>query len=213
MAEEKKQGSSGLTTTIPVTVVLAILAGLVFRHSLPYQDERPSTRPLQVRYAAAQDVDARLWQDPFAAVDGVSEETPTEKVFIVASPNGKTLQMEASRQAANPLSHTPDQIYKGKELTSDDKIIILAVTLSGGPYQEDGEQRMRRRYAVLSALANQAAVPQDEQHLGYFQPDPDPKMVLQKRVSSSGGRCWLTTGKCYCYGWMNQACSDNRLQN
>jgi hypothetical protein len=130
MAEEKKQGSSGLTTTLPVTVVLAILAGLVFRHSLPYQDERPSTRPFQVRYAAAQDVDARLWQDPFVAVYGVSEETPTEKVFIVASPNGKTLQMDATRQAANPLSHTPDQIYKGKELRESEITKIPFIMLS-----------------------------------------------------------------------------------
>jgi hypothetical protein len=37
MAEEKKQENNGLTTTIPVTVVLVILAGLVFTHSLPYR--------------------------------------------------------------------------------------------------------------------------------------------------------------------------------
>ncbi|MGZ8944847.1 MAG: hypothetical protein ACXW1W_05395 [Methylococcaceae bacterium] len=34
MAEEKKQENNGLTTTIPVTVMLA---GLVFTHSLPYR--------------------------------------------------------------------------------------------------------------------------------------------------------------------------------
>jgi hypothetical protein len=182
MPEEKKPESKGLTSALPVTVVLAILAGLIYTHSLPYQDERPSARPLLVRYPAAQDVDARLWQDPFAAVDGVSEVTPAEKVSIIAKQNGKSQQIDATRQVGNPSSHSPGQIYKDKKLASEDKILILAVTLSGGPYQEDGEQRMRRRYAVLSALANQDAVPQDEQHIGYFQPDPVPAMILQHRV-------------------------------
>lgn len=182
MTEEKKQENSSLTRALPMTVVLAMLAGLIITHSLPYQDERPSARSLQIRYPAAQDVDARLWQDPFAAVDKISEETPAEKVSIVANQNGKTQRIDATRQIANPSSHTPSQIYLNKKITSEDKILILAVTLSGGPYQEDGEQRMRRRYAVLSALANQNAVPQDEQHIGYFHPDPEPTMVLQHRV-------------------------------
>lgn len=181
MAEEKKQENNGLTTTIPVTVVLAILAGLVFTHSLPYQDERPSTRPLQIRYAAAQDVDARLWQDPFAAIDAASEETPAEKVVIVASQNGKTLRLDAIKQVANSSSHFLDQIYKGKKFPPGEEVTILAVTLPGDSYQEAAEQRMRRRYAVLSALANQRSAPQDEQHIGYFHPNPE--NGLQKRVA------------------------------
>ena len=183
MAEEKKPENGGLTTTIPITVVLALLAGLVFTHSLPYQDERPSSRPLQTRYAAAQDVDTRLWQDPFAAVEGVSEEMPAEKVVIMATQNGKTLQVDATKPVDNSLSHLRDQIYKGENIAPQDKITVLAVTLPGGPYQEAAEIRMRRRYAVLSALANQDATPQDEEHIGYFHPDPKPKMALQKRVA------------------------------
>ncbi|MDD2659136.1 MAG: hypothetical protein PHY54_05555 [Methylococcales bacterium] len=182
MAEEKNKENNGLTSALPATVALAILAGLIFTHSLPYQDERPSTRPLLIRYPAAQDVDARLWQDPFAAVDDINEETPAENIFIVANQNEKTQRIDATRQVANPSSHTLSQIYKDKKITSEDKILILAVTLSGGPYQEDGEQRMRRRYAVLSALANQDAVPEDEQHIGYFHPDPEPTMVLQHKI-------------------------------
>ncbi len=183
MAEEKKPENGGLTTTIPITVVLALLAGLVFTHSLPYQDERPSNRPLQTRYAAAQDVDTRLWQDPFAAVEAASEEMPSEKVVIMATQNGKTLQVDATKQVANSSSHRRDQIYKSDNITPQDKVTVLAVTLPGGPYQEAAEIRMRRRYAVLSALANKQAAPQDEEHIGYFHPDPKPKMALQKRVA------------------------------
>jgi hypothetical protein len=180
MAEEKTQQNSSPMTVLPLMALLAILASWFFTYPTPYQDERPSSRPLQARYAAAQDVDARLWQDPFAAVDGASEETPTEKVFIVVNQKGETQRMDATMRAADSSSHTLGQIYNDETLTAGDKITILAVTLQGGPYQEAAEDRMRRRYAVLSALANQGFVPQDAQHIGYFRPEL--KMDLQKRV-------------------------------
>ena len=129
-------------------------------------DHRPI--PCKPATSAAQDVDARLWQDPFAAVDAASEETPGS---------------EGAKQTAGSSTHTPDQIYKGDPVAIGDDITILAVTLPGGPYQEAAENRMRRRYAVLSALANQGAVPQDEQHIGYFHPDRKSDMGLQKKVS------------------------------
>jgi hypothetical protein len=178
MAEENKPENSGLTTTIPVTVILAILAGLFFTGSLPYQDERPSSHSLETSYAAAQDVDARLWQDPFAAVDSASEETLTEKVVIKASPDDITLRLDTSSP-----SHPSAKIYNGKKTDYWEEVTILAVTLPGDSYQEAAELGMRRRYAVLSALANQNLAPQDEQHIGYFHPDPDQENGLQKRVA------------------------------
>lgn len=180
MAEEKKQPNSGLTTILPLMALLAILASWFFTNPSPYQEERPSGHPLQARFQAAQDVEARLWQDPFAAVNEASEETPPEKIFIVANRNGETLRLEGVKQTANSSSHTPKQIYKGDKVAAGDEITILAVTLPGGPYQEAAEQRMRRRYAVPSVLANQGAVPQDEQHIGYFEPKSE--IYLQKRV-------------------------------
>jgi len=180
MAEEKIQSNSGLTTTLPLIALLAILASWLFPNPSPYQEERPSSLPLLARSAGAQDVDARLWQDPFTAVEGAIEETPPEKIFIVAKRNGETLRLEGAIQTANSSSHTPSQIYKGDKVADGEKITILAVTLPGGPYQEAAEQRMRWRYAVLSALANQDAFPQDEQHIGYFEPKSE--IYLQKRV-------------------------------
>ncbi|MEY3288841.1 MAG: hypothetical protein RLZZ419_1083 [Pseudomonadota bacterium] len=116
MAEEKKPESGGLSTTIPVTLVLAILAGLVFTHTLPYQDERSSIRPLQTHYAATQDLDARLWQDPFAAVDGASVEAPIDIVLVVANQNGKIIHLDATKSVGNSASHLRGQIYKSKTL-------------------------------------------------------------------------------------------------
>ena len=111
MADDKKPDSNNLVTALPVTVVLAMLTGLFFSHSLPYQDERPSNHSVQARYAAAQDVDARLWQDPFAAVEGASEEA--QKVSIEVRQNGETLQLDATKPVAKSSPHTVDQIYAG----------------------------------------------------------------------------------------------------
>ena len=44
------------------------------------------------------------------------------------------------------------------------------MTLPGAPYMEDGEVRRRTRYAVSSGLERAGFVPEDEHHLGYFQP-------------------------------------------
>ena len=159
MTEEKKQEHSAFTGALPLTLVLALLAGLIFKPELPYQDERPSNKPVKYSYTASQDVDARLWQDPFAAIDGIIEEPQKEKV----SP------------------HSPKIIYEDYQPVTNDKITIIAITLPGGPYQEAAEIRMRRRYAILSALANQNGIPQDEQHIGYFHPKTN--LGLQKKVS------------------------------
>ena len=177
MADEKKPENSGLTGAVPVTVVLALLANLLYSHLSPYQDERPSNHPLkdQDHYEAAQDVNARLWQDPFAAVKNANEETPKKNLSIKVS-DGRTLAWEASL-ADESQSHDNNQIYKDNFPAPKDVITVIAVTLPGGPYQEAAEDRMRRRYAVLSALANQAATPRDEQHIGYFH------MGLKERVA------------------------------
>lgn len=167
MVEEKSKAISSLTTALPVTALLAGLAALIFSNSLPYQNERPSIPPLKDSFSAySQDVDARLWQDPFAAVDGVGKESLKEEVSFVSSHGREQIYIDPSFTEA--INSSPES-----------KITILAVTLSGRPYQEDAEERMRRRYAVLSALAHQGYTPLDDQHLGYFQPK---QKALQKKV-------------------------------
>jgi len=111
MTEEKKQEHDAFTGALPLTLVLALLAGLIFKPELPYQDERPSNKPVKYSYTAAQDVDARLWQDPFAATDGMIEEPQKEKV----SP------------------HSPKIIYEDYQPVANDNITIIAITLPGGP--------------------------------------------------------------------------------
>jgi hypothetical protein len=166
MAEDNKQPSGGLPAALPLMAVLAILAGWFFSYPAPYQEERPSSHPLQILYPSAQDVEARLWQDPFAAVDD-ARVNPGKITF--------TLDTKYPVSLSDANSHGWGQIYFEQ---NHENITILAIILPGGSYQEAVEQRMRWRYAVLSALANQDITPKDEQHIGYVQPEPE--MDLQK---------------------------------
>lgn len=47
------------------------------------------------------------------------------------------------------------------------KLLILSVMLQGGPYAEAAENRMRTRYAVLSALGQAGYKPEHAEHLRY----------------------------------------------
>ena len=150
MADEKKTESSGLTGAVPITAVLTLLASLIIPNLSPFNDDRPSGVPLKSQqYKGAQDINARLWEDPLVAVD--------------ASDNTN------NKDPAENDSHKPEQIYKDNPTSKGDQVTVVAVTLPGSPYQDAAENRMRRRYAVLSALANQSYNPMDEQHIGYFQ--------------------------------------------
>jgi|GEM_PF-992702 len=182
MAENKKS-DSGLSSTTTVTLVLAMIAALAMTGNLPYKDERPSNQPFKTHYDAAQDIDARLWQDPFAAIDGVDEDTEKKNWTVVMKQGAASLNLELEPDK-NTSPHGLDQLTQGKEEEFKpgkiDKITVLAVTLPGGPFQEDAEMRMRHRYAVLSALANQRWTPDDERHIGYFKPESEADQTPEK---------------------------------
>ena len=184
MKEDDKLEDKNLSGTLPLALILTVLVGFVYTRSEPYLTERPSSSStMQFSYESAQDIDARLWQDPFAAVHAAKEPTPKETTFTVTDNNTTSQQLNIADTTRKSTDHDRKQIYKGvfdtseldksvfdknKPVASESKITVLAVTLPGGPYHEDAEQRMRRRYAVLSALSNQNAIPHDEQHIGYF---------------------------------------------
>jgi hypothetical protein len=168
MAEDKKQLIGGPSTVLPLIAVLAILTGWFVSYQSSYEEERPPSYPLKtLYYPAAQDVEARLWQDPFAAVEGLNEA------------NEKAISgVLANKTPCDFNSHKPCRIYLNHQNNQD--ITILVVTMPGGSFQETSEQRMRWRYSVLSALANQDIFPQDPQHIGYVQLNPNSS--LQKKL-------------------------------
>jgi hypothetical protein len=137
MANDDKQPGTNLASN---SVVLAALvaAGTTYfvNHEAPLQGSRPAMVEPQIHeMAGTQDIDARLWQDPFAAV---------------AKSLAKLNRSEAEQQCREiPLL---DRHCKSPLTGLNEKTLVIGVGVSGAPYPEDAESRRRTRYAVLAGL-------------------------------------------------------------
>jgi hypothetical protein len=151
-------------------VVLALLAGGLFVKYPSLESARPidadRTKPA---VAGHQDVEARLWQDPLAAIEReVSSRSATKKQLLVEiSDSGNAIRTSLSEKRADDTSHTIDTIRDDIKKRKK-SITILAVTVPGGSFDAGAEWRRRARFAVVSALYAQAYVPEQSDALGYF---------------------------------------------
>ena len=93
----------------------------------------------------SQTVQARLWQDPFAAV-------------------ARHRENDGEQPPRLPL---PPASYPNAP--ADSSTVFLGVMTFAGPYDEQAERRLRSRHAVLSALGEEGYVPEDSEHLGFFE--------------------------------------------
>lgn len=93
---------------------------------------------------------ARLWQDPFQAVESYRKDAKvSHQDFTIRNIN-------------DPCSKIfiPQKDIK--------KVLIMPVMITDGHYTEDAEERQRTRYAVLSALHVAGYQPRNETHIGAF---------------------------------------------
>ncbi|HQR20477.1 MAG TPA: hypothetical protein PLE54_11750 [Burkholderiaceae bacterium] len=170
-------------------IMIALLAVGAFVITKPMlESSRPAiSEPRLERREAAQDVDARLWQDPFGAV-AKARERPQK------SPDGKKDEEIHSEQ------RFADELQRQARLSGDSGVFVVAVMLFGGPYTEQVESRRRMRYAVLAGLQARGYVPGDNEHLGYFYPygglgpkyglpETVPFESFEREPSSSSERC------------------------
>ena len=140
---------------IPISGALAIVAlivGFLVIPQEPFKASRPNI-PVKLRSVphGGEDVQARLWQDPFSAVKIHTDDIPS-----------------------NPPSHGHKVADLAEQITrkagkKNEEIVVLGVMVSGGPYAEDVEARTRYRYAALSALGELDYVPDDSEHIGYLE--------------------------------------------
>ena len=172
-----------LANPLPIVMVVLLAAGVLIKQ-VPLQSARPSD-PERVKFvpAAQQDVEARLWQDPFAAV-------------------------EKQEGRSEPKKHTPKQLREliQKKSNAGGQVRIIGASVFGGSYSEAAESRRRTRFAVLSALGFHGYSPANSDAIGYFRiklpggsKDFTSPSSQQRWLSTStwsgrrGQRCWQSS--------------------
>jgi hypothetical protein len=155
----KPRGDSKLAVAGALTLVLAIAGMLLVKE--PLRSSRPVGSGLEMKQTTGEQlVRARLWEDPLAAV----ERAIREKGSAGASEASGGLSLA---QRLSPLRHAVvERVRRGQRLT------VLLVTTTGGPYVESTESRLRDRYAVGTALGAACYVPEDESHLSFVRWEP-----------------------------------------
>jgi hypothetical protein len=155
---KKGSGDSKLAVAGALALVLAIAGVLLIKE--PLRSSRPVGTGLEMKQTTGEQlVRARLWEDPVAAVQrGIREARST----------GKTAGPEPTlTQRLGPLRQAlADRTKNGQRVT------VLLVTTSGGPYVENTESRIRDRYAIGTALGVACYVPEDEGHLSFVEWEP-----------------------------------------
>ena len=154
---DKRKFDLPWATLLPLT---AVLAGVIAQYK-PLVSERPSvpsekTAPV----IAAQDVDARLWQDPI----GVAQK---EKSLLTQQAAGPAKEASAKLHDSSALAALLDQDVKAFSKNAHVPVLLLAVMLDAGPYSEQAESRLRARHAVLEGLSESGFMPIDGEHIGF----------------------------------------------
>jgi hypothetical protein len=139
--------------------LLAVLAGVVAQYK-PLVSTRPAV-PIEktIPVIAAQDVDARLWQDPFGVTQKQNEQN--------AAGGGK-------KGAAEFHDISALENLLTKRAQQKERVLLLAVMIEAGPYSEQAETRLRARPAVLEALSESGFAPLDGEHIGFVTVDWPP---------------------------------------
>ncbi|MBS0156532.1 MAG: hypothetical protein JSS38_18265 [Nitrospira sp.] len=154
----KKQSDSKIAVAGALTLVLALAGAMLVKE--PLRSSRPVGMGLDMRATVEeQAVRARLWEDPVAAVQRGLREVKTNRSAATPFPP-LTQRLRSLRQAIT------ERVKEGQRLT------VLLVTTSGGPYVESTESRLRDRYAIGTALGVACYVPEQEGQLSFVEWDP-----------------------------------------
>jgi hypothetical protein len=185
MSQSEENSSTPLPIAGLVSLLLAVLA-VVVPPLIPLESTRPSGNDANFLFQSIEDVDARLWQDPFAVAEQHKSDGERE------SPEKSC----KDRRSDPSITHHDIRAFAcsiESHASSDSDSLIIGVMVPGGPYAENAEQRMRIRYAVLSSLAVSKYAPEDSEHIGYFTtpssnrlPDRMPFEWLNKEEKSRG---------------------------
>lgn len=197
MADKDKGGAGSFLDGKMLVALLAVAGGAFYLvKEAPLESVRPATQETAYRGYAYHDVEARLWQDPFGAVEEKRQELRKSRAGEgECSPPGAAPEAAAKRPARNNNSSSSDKVAQlapsmsasqrdrhcdalKKEIAdeiarapvSPSSVSTLAALVDGSPYAENVEFRRRTRYAILAGLHEQGFESEDPEHLDYFRP-------------------------------------------
>jgi hypothetical protein len=147
--------------TLAGFLIIAALGASLWKGA-PLESVRPTGNSVaSYEMQQARQVPARLWQDPFKAVDAhvsaiADDSTPMRFIELPDA------YLEALLGQEGDVAAQEATVAPAVELD------ILAVMLSPGSYPELEERRRRRRYAVLAGLGEESFVPENPEAIGAF---------------------------------------------
>lgn len=155
----KGQRDSKLAVAGALTLALAVAGVLLVKE--PLRSSRPTGSGLEMKPGTGEQlVRARLWEDPVASVQR----------SIAAARGASAATKPTSSSLIERLRPLRQSI--AARVKHGDRLTVLLVTTSGGPYVESAESRIRDRYAVGTALGVACYAPEDEGHLSFVEWEP-----------------------------------------
>ncbi len=148
MGNDNNQDSKNSLISILLLIMLA--TGTLIDPLTSSRPSDPFTRKLPL--LDEQKIDARLWQDPIAV---------TEQFH-----NNKKKAEQNNHREYLPIEKFTDRIKQ--EIDDKTNLKVIAVSVFGSSYSEPVEYRLRYRNAVVSALGSSKYIPQDNEHINYF---------------------------------------------
>ena len=172
--DKSDKAGSWFENPLPIMMVVLLAGGLLVKN-VPLESARP-TDPERIQFVptSQQDVEARLWQDPFAAVE---KHKKSSEQAVTLPKNTLMMLFEPTSPNTSSASHRLETLKKEIQRLNEksDDVTVVAVSVFGAPYAEEAEIRRRSRFAVVSALGFHDYHPQFSDAIGYFRPHTNKK--------------------------------------
>jgi hypothetical protein len=136
-------------------------------------------RPIGAQFQAETPIEARLWQDPFDALERYRKKV--KDAGGGASDDVCTSEISSKTE----VSTAPEPTDK---TTAPPTPEIMVALVEGGAYADEVELRRRMRYAILAGFKNSHMVPEDEQHIRCLALSKDLFKLPKKRADDQGNK-------------------------
>ena len=158
--------------SFPWTSVAVLVAFVGSTQLVPHVFEQlrpPEKERAQTSLTAELEVDARLWEDPFAALRRYEAER-AERCDKARKQSASTLDCTASGADARRPESLRLRLDRDGDKDLSQSAVVLAL-VPGNPFVGAEEGRRRTRYAILAGLQAQDYVPDNAERIGLLEFD------------------------------------------